>query len=859
MKILYASLFLLLFAFQLNAQNIYVSDTGVDDLSAGSETNPVKTLRGAYDKLLSLYPGKVAQQPVNIYIDGTVNIRNSCRLLVWKVSGTTTAPINITSKSLLNKGTLVNEDDGAYGIIMPNVKYVNITHLTFENATVGISICSSEYCEVKYCIFNCTQITSPPTADGGGGTITLTICDGLNQNASGCVEDYAEKLNAAATAKNNRIIYNKIVGLGYSMVPCSFWLYHSIYIAETEANLIEYNTITKPAGSAIHFYGNKVKNNDVHHNVLEMDYDNVQENNDTCYHLPNRDTVYTRDHARHALWFTLHSSESGFDVANNSETENYLSSSISTTANQAEYASFSPICSEEHIVDKNFLSSSSITCVNGTSFFIDNRSNQHGPNYYFFADNASQTGGKMVKDPFWLNFDSEKLKDKLVTGDFDSDGKQDDILGFYDKGSATELHLWIGKQDKIFDYKGVILPLTSFTTARITGRVVSLDYDNDGITNDVATFYANDDNSVDVSMFKIRKQPNGAFTVSVTDTNHLDGTMTGSQITGKVVSLDFDNDGYRDDIAAIRDNGNGTTNIFVFSSDGADVTYADKVYLSSFTASQITGTTVSGDFDQDGIIDDIAVIYDMGSSAETSRFLSNGSTFSFPTSQPLLTFTASRVKGKTVSGKFDNDSYHDDLALLYNLDNGSSEIYLFTWDNTLSQFQISTAWTGSAYHSDQMGGKLLSWQYEGTPNHSALAAFANYSITGENYKRTRTHVWTMDQGAFKIENNSLGFPWLADNTLEITSGARKHSNSLVTGISTQENEITVYPNPSSGKITISGTQQPVSVEILNDQGTLVLKTKPEGETLNLEGYNAGLYLLKIRTNEKLYIRKVLIH
>jgi len=815
--------------------NIYVSGTG-NDVNDGSITSPLKSLQAAHNKLLILYPSKTVSQTVNIYIEGLVIADD----LHWTIKGTSQNQINITSRYLSNKGILsknshtVDPLNGNYSIHLERVQYINFSNLIFNDATVGI-LMASDYCTVKYCIFNCEPIPE----GGGAGTITL-----------GALSNDTNK----TPATNNQILYNKIVGQGRSMVPTSFAKYQAFYIADADYNKIAYNTVINPSGNAIHWYGTQVRHNEASNNLIEMDYNG------------NAD-----DHARHGLFFTVHIDQNDNppavpnrieDVSNNSETGNYITSAKTTTSIQTEYASFSsPKCAEDHMVDKGWLGNN-LACIGHSGDFTDSNNNKHTPNYYFYKDDPS-TLNKIVKDPFWLNFEGNKLKDRIVSGDFDSDGLLDDFVGFYDAGGGTtQLHLWLGNSTKTLDYRGSVSTIPSFTASKISGRIVNGDFDNNLMSNDIAAFYANDNGTTDIFVFKALST-NGIISFSASNWMAL-SSFNANQITGKTVSGNFDSDAFIDDVATIYDNANGTIDVYVFTSTTQGFTVSNYLHLSSFTGSKVTGTTVSGDFDNDNKIDDIALIYDLGSNVEIFRFVYNGgSAFSVPSNSLLVSnFAGAKIKGKTVAGNFDQDSFRDDIAMLYNNNNGSSDLFIYKWTST--GFVASTAWSGSTYQSDQLGGKFLAWDYVGGSSQSDILAFADYSISGESSFRTRTHVWSLGQPNWQIENNYLGFPWLLANSSPIDISGRKgtvESELIIENFKVKDSPIQIYPNPSNGVFYISGLteSQSFSIEIYNYQGQLLTKKPIVNSTINLENYGCGIYYLRINYNGQLLTHKISIN
>ena len=66
---------------------IYVDPGNTDDVLSNSQ----KTLYGAYNRILRLYPGKTVKEIVNIYIMGNVflaELPQDISVLVWEINGT---------------------------------------------------------------------------------------------------------------------------------------------------------------------------------------------------------------------------------------------------------------------------------------------------------------------------------------------------------------------------------------------------------------------------------------------------------------------------------------------------------------------------------------------------------------------------------------------------------------------------------------------------------------------------------------------------------------------------------------------------------------------------------------------------
>ncbi|HET8809513.1 MAG TPA: endonuclease [Flavobacteriaceae bacterium] len=72
------------------------------------------------------------------------------------------------------------------------------------------------------------------------------------------------------------------------------------------------------------------------------------------------------------------------------------------------------------------------------------------------------------------------------------------------------------------------------------------------------------------------------------------------------------------------------------------------------------------------------------------------------------------------------------------------------------------------------------------------------------------------------------------------------------------NAISIYPNPTTGKITVSGLPEENTLEIYSLLGKQVLKTSVKtNSTLNLK-LSSGLYLVKISSRENSVVKKVVV-
>ena len=218
---------------------------------------------------------------------------------------------------------------------------------------------------------------------------------------------------------------------------------------------------------------------------------------------------------------------------------------------------------------------------------------------------------------------------------------------------------------------------TGYDTNKITNRVVSGDFNGDG-KDDIAAFYdyGNSETRIHVFLSDGSKfvYPSGYGWWSETGYN-------ANKINGRVVSGDFNGDG-KDDIGAFYDYGDGETRLHIFISDGSKFIYQSGYgwwNTTGYDANKITGRVVSGDFNGDGK-DDIGAFYDYGNGeTRLHTFLSNGSKFIYPSGYGWWKdtgYNANKITGKVVSGDF-NGSGGEDVAAFYDYENSQTRIHVF--------------------------------------------------------------------------------------------------------------------------------------------------------------------------------------
>lgn len=129
----------------------------------------------------------------------------------------------------------------------------------------------------------------------------------------------------------------------------------------------------------------------------------------------------------------------------------------------------------------------------------------------------------------------------------------------------------------------------------------------------------------------------------------------------------------------------------------------------------------------------------------------------------------------------------------------------------------------------------------------------NNSDTSDDFEMNRNNIiynWQMNRNPF------IDYPTLVDYVFGSLSNSTW--NAPLSNENFSDSKVSVYPNPTTNQITISGLNQESSIEILSLSGMKLMSTSFSGTTqldLNLA---SGMYLAKISSNNKIIIKKLLI-
>ncbi len=772
-KLIFLLSLLLSLQIQVFAQtNIYVTNSG-----------SINTLEDALDYIKDNYTSSENRvtTPVNVYlIDNGVDIMvsNTSNKLVWDVSGTLSNPITITSQSC--RATLTRNLDSGVMLYYESANYINISKIDFNKVTSGaIVLDNCDYCDISYCSFH------------GDGASVIPVKSGVIW--MGVIHEYAGQ-NTESSSYNS-ITYNNF----YDMNVIGETKFHqAIYVSNgAYNNIISSNYINFPPALGIVGGHGDYKNNNISTNLIS------RKDREDDVHLSGIYLTYECD--------TGYNNGAPYSITGNNCYNNYVYDSQNNYGVKINPA----------LVSNNFQSN-------------NHHFNELKPN-----------------DPYWLGYNADRITNRMVSGDFDRDGIEDDVAAFYDYIGETRIHVWesIGS-GKAFEYSSSDgwWYGSSYSASNINKRVVSGDFDRDGYKDDIAAFYDCGGGNTRIHVWKSNGSsfsgPVTWWVVSGYDVN---------RISGRLISGDFDRDGYEDDIVAFYDY-NGQTKAHVWRTStnflgrvtGFNYSGSSGWWQgASYTASNITDRVISGDFDRDGYNDDIAAFCDYGNyDTRMHVWQTNGSSFSISTWWTSNGYNANKITNRVISGDFDRDGYKDDIACFY--DYGNNQTRTHVWKSTGTSFLYSGSsgwWNVSGYDGNKVSGRLVSGDFDRDGKIDDITAFYDYS---SEFGSVRSHVWQSNGNMFSNINNSLGYPWLIGFSYYSKNSSNITNIDNLKSVEKQTNN-KVYPNPSKDFIIFELEALPSKVTIFNSQGKVVFDETIFNNLflLELEEYSKGVYVYLI--------------
>jgi hypothetical protein len=119
-----------------------------------------------------------------------------------------------------------------------------------------------------------------------------------------------------------------------------------------------------------------------------------------------------------------------------------------------------------------------------------------------------------------------------------------------------------------------------------------------------------------------------------------------------------------------------------------------------------------------------------------------------------------------------------------------------------------------------------------------------------------SYIWYKQGGQVPL----LRLTYTGALNLYFVFGSKSNNSSTPTAITALDemDEINVYPNPTTGQLTIAGLNEvPYKVSLYDGRGTCVLQQRSTS-TLDLSGMAKGVYFLNISTGNKTITRKMVL-
>jgi len=462
------------------------------------------------------------------------------------------------------------------------------------------------------------------------------------------------------------------------------------------------------------------------------------------------------------------------------------------------------------------------------------------------------------------------ITDYVVSGNFTKNAPDDYLINDV---------IMLSRQDEKFRIDALIsqdngkrvlkkgTSLINYDLDNVNGRMVRGDFDNDGHIDDFILINKTGISSMRFDLFSSNGvQPPAFLQNSVYTLNGYDP----DKITGRVVSGDFDNDGYWDDIAAFYDYGNGETRIHTFRSNGSTFVYSSSVgwwNSTGYTASRVTNRVVSGDFDRDGTVDDIAAFYDYGNGETRIHvWLSTGSNFWYQSSVGWWGATgyySSKISKRVVSLNIDRDGKnYDDIAVFYAYSPSDIRIHVFKSNGSSFDYSGPSGWWSSAIpvagiaplFASAMNGKIVEFDSrslginQGKP--SDIIAFNVNLLNLQINKYDSYQLW--ESKGYKVKYSK---PKYCESKSNFEEDPNSKEEVTVRRESTvKENVINAYPNPTKSATTIEIPKSLLDntsvIEVRDFYGKLVFSKKVTSSKINIDlsKNNSGIYLVKVIGN-----------
>ncbi|MGG7211982.1 NlpC/P60 family protein [Clostridium nigeriense] len=425
------------------------------------------------------------------------------------------------------------------------------------------------------------------------------------------------------------------------------------------------------------------------------------------------------------------------------------------------------------------------------------------------------------------SYTPEKVTDRMTTGDFNGDGK-DEMVAFYDYGSNnTRIHM-LSENGGSYSYSTPWVSETgNFYAPSITGRVVSGDFDGNG-KDEIMALYYHYDTTATMFQFSLDNNTQKFSANSVWKATGVDADHMAAMVAG-----DFDGDG-KDEILLFYDYENNVTGMFEIKMGSDGKLTSRKAWESkTYNASKIKGKTVAGDFNGDGK-DEVAMFYDYGN-ATTKIWTLNYENNNYAGIEKWYTsdFDASKITDKVVATHNKNGT-KDKIIALY--DYANNETGVFTWElQSNNNFSSVRHGVISNYEAERVIGRVAVGKFDGQT--TRLIAM---------YDGTVVQSQTKGERVVAEAKKHLGVPYLWGGTTPSgfdCSGLTQYVYREATGIDISRTTYTQrykgisvsYSNLQVGDLVFTNNYDHVGIYVGNGQ---MIHSPDEGDVVKISNiYN----------------------
>lgn len=322
---------------------------------------------------------------------------------------------------------------------------------------------------------------------------------------------------------------------------------------------------------------------------------------------------------------------------------------------------------------------------------------------------------------------------------------------------------------------------------------------------------------------------------------------------GKLTCADFNGDGFLD-FAAIGRNEGDEEYLGVFMNDGTG----------QFTAQEIPGEGLSdssidaGDLNNDGYYDFIVIGNTAGYEGVVNVFLYD------PVSQLFTKASSTSLYGLGGGGNirlFDYDGDHHPDVLMNGFDWEDPDLRSFTkvFRNTSGSVNLKPAAPTSLQVNKT--GNTFSFTWSGATDDKTPVNALQYEIkvgTTPGAQDVAKYIVTTPQWFLTLDPSIQNVYWSVrsiDASKVYSDPSVEHMLSI--NDSPVKTQLSVYPNPASEKVFITG-ENIYGLEMYSMEGKKLDVDLNHDQTINVSGLSQGIYMLKIKLKNNWVSRKLII-